>query len=73
MAGQLFTVGEQKIQPGVFLRLTNIGEPAVQAGARDIAAAAIKSDWGPVNKVVTLESLNDVTPNFGDGKGRGTL
>lgn len=73
MAGQLFTVGEQKIQPGVFLRLTNIGEPAVQVGAQGIAAAAIKSDWGPVNKAVTLESLNDVTPNFGDGKGSEVL
>ncbi|OJF16827.1 MAG: phage tail protein, partial [Bacillaceae bacterium G1] len=73
MAGQTFLLGEQKIRPGTFVRVTNIGEPSIVTGAQGVAAAVIKASWGPLNKVVTLEGLNEVTPNFGYGRGPDVL
>jgi len=72
-AGKTFLLGEQKIRPGTYVRWTNIGEPAIVTGARGIAAAVIKASWGPLNKPVVLEGLNEVATNFGYGKGPDVL
>lgn len=73
MAGESFLLGEQKIRPGTYVRVTNIGEPPIVAGAQGIAAAVIQASWGPLNEVVTLEGMNEVTLRFGGGKGPDVL
>ncbi|CEP67883.1 Tail sheath protein [Moorella glycerini] len=70
MAGSVFQVGEQKIRPGVYVRVTNIGEPAVAVVPQGIVAALLRASWGPLGQVVTLENADAITATYGSG---GTL
>lgn len=56
MAGSTFFPGEQKIRPGVFIRVTNVGEPQQDTVPQGIAAAVFQADWGPLGEVQILES-----------------
>lgn len=70
--GAFFIKGEQKLRPGVYKRYENRGTPSV-AGADDgKCAAVLRSDWGPIGTVVTLESDNDIAKYFGSGGENGT-
>ena len=61
-----FIPGEQKTRPGTYFRYENWGHP-VTAGADDgVCAAVFCSNWGPINTVVPLESMADITRYFGD-------
>ena len=73
MAGQSYVLGEQKVQPGIYVRVTNIGEPPVVTGAQGIGAALIRASWGPLGRVVTMEGLNEVSQQFGEGHGTEVL
>jgi hypothetical protein len=73
MAGQTYVLGEQKVPPGIYVRVTNIGEPPVVTGAQGIGTALIKASWGPVGEVVTLAGLNEVSQRFGEGQGTEVL
>jgi len=46
MAGVTFTSGEQKVRPGVFVRVQNIGQPVVPALPQGIVAGVVKSIGG---------------------------
>lgn len=70
MAGSVFQVGEQKIRPGVYVRVTNIGEPQEAIVPQGIVAALFRASWGPLGQVVTLENADAITANYGSG---GTL
>lgn len=70
MAGSVYQVGEQKIRPGVYVRVTNIGEPQEAIVPQGIVAALFRASWGPLGEVVYLENADAVTANFGTG---GTL
>lgn len=73
MAGETYLVGEQKILPGVYVRIKNAGEPVIIAGAQGIGAALVQASWGPLGEVVTLSGLDDVTQVYGEGKGTNVL
>lgn len=73
MAGESFKLGEQKVRPGTYVRITNTGEPPIQDGAQGIAGAIIKANWGPLNEVVSLEASDEVSRKFGNGQGAEVL
>jgi hypothetical protein len=65
MAGSVFQVGEQKIRPGVYVRVTNIGEPPEAIIPQGIVAALFRASWGPLGEVSYLESADAVTNTYG--------
>lgn len=65
MAGSIFQAGEQKIRPGVYVRITSVGEPPEAIVPQGIVAALFQASWGPLNEVVYLENVNAVTVTFG--------
>lgn len=65
-SGAVYQVGEQKIRPGVYVRVTSSGETAVGAVPQGIVAALFRSSWGPLGKPVVLENANAVSSMFGD-------
>ncbi|GAW27990.1 phage tail sheath subtilisin-like domain-containing protein [Carboxydocella sp. ULO1] len=65
MAGSVFQVGETKVRPGVYVRVTNIGEPPEAVVPQGIVAALFRSSWGPLGQVTYLENADAVTANFG--------
>ncbi len=71
--GAFFTVGEEKIRPGVYYRYENY-EAGNTVGADDgKCACVIRSNWGPIDSTVLLEAEKDITTYFGDGGTDGTL
>ncbi len=69
MIGAMFKIGEQKARPGVFVRWYNDGGYAKYSRALGVGAAVIKSNWGPLGKLVTVESGDEVKEKFGTGIG----
>ena len=65
MAGSVFQVGEQKIRPGVYVRVTNIGEPQEAIVPQGIVAVLFRASWGPLGEVVYLENADAVFTTFG--------
>jgi len=65
MAGSVFQAGEQKIRPGVYVRVTNIGEPQEAIVPQGIVAALFRASWGPLGEVVYLENADAVIGVFG--------
>jgi len=65
MAGSVFQVGEQKVRPGVYVRVTNIGEPQEAIVPQGIVAALFRASWGPLGEVVYLENADAVIDVFG--------
>jgi len=65
VAGSVFQVGEQKIRPGVYVRVTNIGEPPEAIVPQGIVAALFRASWGPLGEVVYLENADAVNGVFG--------
>lgn len=67
MAGT-FLIGETKIRPGVYYRREKIG--ATASGATNgVLAALFQSNWGELNKVVSVDQtqMNELDDIFGDG------
>lgn len=67
MAGATFLVGEQKVRPGVYVRVTSAGEgpsPAIPSG---IVAALVRATWGPLGQASVLEAAEDVARVYGSG------
>jgi len=68
MGGITFQVGEQKIRPGVYIRITNIGEPEQAIVPQGTVAALFKSSWGPLGTHTILESISAIAENYGANK-----
>ncbi|WP_213997053.1 phage tail sheath subtilisin-like domain-containing protein [Tepidanaerobacter syntrophicus] len=68
MGGSTFQAGEQKVRPGVYVRVTNIGEPAQAIVPQGIVAALFKASWGPLRTHTVLESVNSIADNYGANK-----
>jgi len=68
MAGVTFTSGEQKVRPGVFVRVQNIGQPVVPALPQGIVAGVVKSNWGPINTPITIATNEAIRDVFGSGE-----
>ena len=54
--GIFFTVGEQKVRPGVYNRYENRGANPVAGAVDGIVAATYKSNWGPLGQVETIQA-----------------
>ncbi len=65
MAGATYQVGEQKIRPGVYIRVENVGEPQEAIVPQGIVAVLFRASWGPLGEVVTLESAEAAISTFG--------
>jgi hypothetical protein len=65
MAGSVFQVGEQKIRPGVYIRVTSLDEPLEAIVPRGVVAALFRASWGPLGEVTYLESADAVTNTYG--------
>lgn len=66
MAGSVFQVGEQKIRPGVYVRVTSTGELPEAIVPQGIVAALFRASWGPLGEVTYLENADAVTSTFGN-------
>lgn len=66
MAGSVFQVGEQRIRPGVYIRVTDVGEPPEAIVPQGTVAALFRASWGPLGKVTTMENAEAIFPIFGD-------
>lgn len=64
MAGSLFQVGEQKIRPGVYVRVTNIGEPQEAIVPQGTVASLFRASWGQLG-VTVIENADDAITEFG--------
>jgi len=60
-----FVVGETKIRPGVYTRRENAGGVEIAGAVNGIGAAVIRANWGPLNKIVWIESPVDAAAAFG--------
>ena len=69
MIGSMFKLGEQKARPGVFVRWYNDGGYAKYSRALGVGAAVVKANWGPLNKLITVESGEEVKAKVGTGLG----
>ena len=75
MAGSVFQVGEQRIRPGVYVRVTDVGLPPEAIVPQGTVAALFRASWGALGKdgtkenVVTLENAEAISAAFGkDGE-----
>jgi len=64
MAG-VFTIGEKKVRPGVYTRYENAGGVAPAGAVNGIGAVIIRANWGPLNKLVELDSPSAAVSTFG--------
>lgn len=71
MSGR-YTNGETMIRPGIYFRETSTGSFELSGAENGVVAVAFKSNWGPLGKVVTLETPNDISTTFGDDSGEGS-
>lgn len=53
------------MRPGVYVRVTNIGEPPEAIVPQGIVAALFRASWGPLGEVTYLESADAVTNTYG--------
>lgn len=68
--GATFRPGEQKALPGVYTRVYNAGGRNNYGGSIGLGAAVIKSNWGPLNEVITISrDEEDLINKVGTGKG----
>lgn len=65
MAGSVFQVGEQKIRPGVYVRVTSIGEPQEAIVPQGTVAALFRASWGPLAVNTIIENADDATAKYG--------
>lgn len=73
MAGSVFQVGEQKVRPGVYVRVTTIGEPPEAIVPQGTVAVLFKASWGPLEEVVIMESAEAISAVFGKAGDSDTL
>ncbi|MDU5945461.1 MAG: phage tail sheath subtilisin-like domain-containing protein [Paenibacillus macerans] len=72
MPGATFVLGEQKVRPDVYVRWHNAGGARIVTGTVGVAAAVVKSNWGPLGEVITIEAGN-VAEKLGSGYGPDTV
>lgn len=65
----MFRLGEQKIRPGTYVRWYDASGQDVFQRAIGVGAAVIKSNWGPLEEVVTINDDTEISQKIGTGKG----
>lgn len=71
--GGFFYIGEKKVRPDNYHRITNTGGLESAGAAEGIGAAVVTGNWGAIGKAVTVTSSDDLKKVIGDGKGYDTL
>lgn len=71
--GIFFNNGEKKVRPGVYQNYTNVGSNSVVGVEDGVVAVAIKSNWGPLGKVVTIENAAQAQKIYGLGGNSDTV
>ena len=71
MAGVFFTAGETKKRPGVYNRYENKGGAGVVGAQDGIVAVIGEFNWGELNKVVDVNSIEQAKECFGIDGGAG--
>ena len=73
MAGT-WLLGEQKIRPGTYFRVSS-GDVTTVGAVNGIAAILFKATWGELNKVVDIDQsqMNDLPDLFGSGAEAGAI
>lgn len=66
MAGEAFALLEEKIRPGVFVRIVNTGSTGSVALPRGIVGAIFRADWGPIGSAHELEAEGQIMETYGD-------
>ncbi|MGN0489333.1 MAG: phage tail sheath subtilisin-like domain-containing protein [Ruminococcus sp.] len=62
-----FTIGETKIRPGEYHRHENAGSVEIAGATNGIVAGVLRSNWGPLNKVVEIDAGSNIKELFGTG------
>ena len=65
--GGTFLLGETKVRPGAYYNIQKKGGGELAGATNGIAAVIFKADFGPLNKVVELNSDEGYEPVFGNG------
>lgn len=73
MPGTAYIEGTTQIRPGIYFRVTNVGETAIVAGEAGVVAAVFTASWGPLGTPVELRSIFEVDEKFGTGLGTDTV
>lgn len=62
----VYNAGETKERPGLYYRFENGGGNDLASARDGVVAVAIKADWGPLSKAVTLGSIAEIFDNYGE-------
>ena len=65
--GKFYVAGEKKLRPDVYQRYTNVGGVELAGAINGIVATVVKSSWGPLRKVITLENQAEADKILGIG------
>ena len=68
-----FTVGEQKVRPGVYQRYENHGGIRTAGAMNGYGAVIFKGNWGPLGEVITFDKSSQVANMLGSGGEGGTV
>lgn len=60
-----FTIGEQKIRPGTYMRYDNTGLPTEGIIPAGVSAAVFKANWGPLAQAVDVTTDGDIEKYYG--------
>jgi hypothetical protein len=72
-AGEVFTQGETKVRPGVYVRVTDVGAAEQVLLPRGVVGTILRSTWGPLNTATEVFSAADGHARFGTGGTTGVL
>jgi hypothetical protein len=67
MSGATFSAGEQKVRPGVYVRVINSAPAVTTTVPQGTVAVLLRAPWGPLGSVQTLTDLRDVDNVYGSG------
>lgn len=65
--GKFYVAGEKKVRPDVYQKYTNVGGVELAGAVNGIVATVVKSSWGPLGKVITLENQAEADKVLGKG------
>lgn len=71
MAGEEWSLGQNKVRPGTFTRIVN-ESPTTPGATNGIVAVLFRSDWGPTGSVQEIADERQISELYGAGGAGGT-
>lgn len=65
MASGIWSENDKPTVPGFYNRYKTIAEKRIKAGANGVLAMPIRSNWGPIKKVVSIKTEKELINAFG--------